>query len=379
MAFSKNLSGRRAKYRLLLKAVFSIMLGAGFFLMLEGLCSTAVVIHGMMTEMPLAELLHTEYDPELGWINKADVLVEDMYGTDRHLRTNSQRFRNQHAFDSRTPPRKIRVICSGDSFTLGYGVGDEQTWCAQLEQIDERLQTVNMGQGGYGIDQAYLWYNSIKDDLEHQIHLFTFISEDFRRAAHTSFSGYGKPVLEPTDEGFVVTNVPVPKTSYALSRLIRNGQALRQLDSVRLTRRLFFGKEIVPTTDESAELSKRIAIGIFRQLEEHHRHRGSLLILVHLPTQADYVGQRSHWRKFMQQEQAERGWRYLDLGDALSRLTRREMKSLFLNKEDLEYLGAEGHYNEKGNRFVAETIHQYLMSLPQVKKVINSIATNQPH
>ena len=44
------------------------------------------------------------------------------------------------------------------------GVGNDDVWCKLLESIDNRIETVNLGQGGYGVDQAYLWYkrNSFK-------------------------------------------------------------------------------------------------------------------------------------------------------------------------------------------------------------------------
>ena len=78
-------------------------------------------------EPVLAERLHTEYDPLLGWINKPNVSIDDMYGPNVFLKTNSQRFRNQNDFSINVPKGRIRVICSGDSFTLGYGVGNDHT------------------------------------------------------------------------------------------------------------------------------------------------------------------------------------------------------------------------------------------------------------
>ena len=116
------------------------------------------VRQGINKEPFLAERLHTEYDPLLGWINKPNISIDHMYGPNVYLKTNGQRFRNKDDFTVRVPERKIRVICSGDSFTLGYGVDNEHTWCNLLERIDPRIQSVNMGQGGYGVGQAYLWY-----------------------------------------------------------------------------------------------------------------------------------------------------------------------------------------------------------------------------
>ena len=67
-----------------------------------------------------------------------------------------------------------KKISSGDSFTLGYGVNNEETWPTAFSKLDERFETINMGQGGYGVDQSYLWYKRDGLEFDHQIHLFAF-------------------------------------------------------------------------------------------------------------------------------------------------------------------------------------------------------------
>ncbi|HET9317491.1 MAG TPA: SGNH/GDSL hydrolase family protein, partial [Vicinamibacteria bacterium] len=53
----------------------------------------------------------------------------------------------------RPPPGRTRVVMLGDSIAYGAGVRDEQTFSAQLETIDPRLDVVNLAVGGYGTDQ----------------------------------------------------------------------------------------------------------------------------------------------------------------------------------------------------------------------------------
>ncbi len=136
-----------------------------------------------------AERRHVVYDPELGWVNDRNVRLDDVYTPGIGLRTNSQGFRSAADFSPDVPPGKIRLICSGDSFTLGFGVGDRDTWCDILTRIDTRLETINMGQAGYGLDQAYLWYRRDGLALDHQIHVLAFITDDFPRMQVTDFSG----------------------------------------------------------------------------------------------------------------------------------------------------------------------------------------------
>jgi len=119
---------------------------------IEGLASYLLFTRDALITTPLAERLHTQYDPDLGWVNIPDINIPDMYGPGISLRTNSQGFRNDYNFDKSIPAGKKRIICSGDSFTLGYGVDNQHTWCQQLAALDNRIETVNMAQGGYGLD-----------------------------------------------------------------------------------------------------------------------------------------------------------------------------------------------------------------------------------
>lgn len=157
------------------------------FSSLEGFASYILVFSKLQKAQILAERLHTEYDPLLGWINKPNIHIQDMYGPNRYIRTNSQRFRNNHDFDIDIPKGKRRWICSGDSFVLGYGVDNDHTWCSVLSSIVPGIESVNMGQGGYGLDQAYLWYMRDGVQLQHGWFYFDLIDE-FRNLDSTSIS-----------------------------------------------------------------------------------------------------------------------------------------------------------------------------------------------
>ena len=63
----------------------------------------------------------------------------------------------------------------------------------------KRLETVNLGQGGYGVDRAYLWYKRNETNLEHDIVVLAFISDDSWRMESDTFFGYGKPYLTIRD------------------------------------------------------------------------------------------------------------------------------------------------------------------------------------
>lgn len=176
MGFARLIAGNIAIFGLLLMTV-------------EGLASYGLLVRDVMTTNSLAERRHTTYDPDLGWVNEPNVYIPDMYGPGVYLRTNAQGFRNNHEINAAVPAGKVRVVCSGDSFTFGYGVDNAHTWCEQLSVLDPRLETVNMGQGGYGVDQAYLWYKRDAAKIEHQVQLLAFITDDFYRMLSDSFAG----------------------------------------------------------------------------------------------------------------------------------------------------------------------------------------------
>jgi hypothetical protein len=116
--------------------------------LLEGLASLVLAGRDFSRwrDTPNAEARHSLYDAELGWVNRPNVALPNMYGPGLALHTNARGFRGR-AETGETPPLGWRrAICSGDSFTLGYGVGDAETWCALLGTAIPDLETVNMGQ-----------------------------------------------------------------------------------------------------------------------------------------------------------------------------------------------------------------------------------------
>src|SRR5262244_1013414 len=205
-----------------------------FLILIEGLASYGLLVYDLVRLRSVSERRHTKYDPDLGWVNEPDVYIPDMYGPGVYLRTNAQGFRNNHDITTAVPDGKARIICSGDSFTLGFGVDNAHTWCELLSSLEPRLETVNMGQGGYGVDQAYLWYKRDGAKFNHHVHLLAFITGDFSRMKYDSFLGYGKPVLDIENGMLVVKNVPVPRRNYYFPWI----QHLRQLHTVEFLNRV---------------------------------------------------------------------------------------------------------------------------------------------
>lgn len=353
------------------KLTYAVIFLTLFLLVIEGACSIAIVLKHALFDPPLAERYHTEYDADLGWVNQSNFSDENMYGPRISFHTNSQRFRNATDFDKDIPSGKLRVMVSGDSFALGYGVGDDETWCSQLGELQPQWEVVNLGQGGYGVDQTYLWYQKVRDNFDHDIHLFTFITPDFDRMRYRNFSGYGKPVLSLQNGELVPENVPVPKTAYAMSKLARNGIALQELCTFRAIRRLVGPTESYAPAELTVEETQTITAAIARELQAFHDRNGSMLVVVHLPMHA--VAQDVAWNDFLSGAALRDGWNYLDLTGALDHLTSEQRRGLFLQSDDVDYPGAAGHYSAAGNKFIAQLLSTELFEIDDILRRANEL------
>jgi hypothetical protein len=219
--------------------LINVVILIALFALLEGGASLLFVANEVRLTPARAEQSYSKYDEMLGWVSQPNVNLPNLYGQGVYLGTNAQAFRNDRDISRAVPAGKTRIICSGDSFTLGFGVNNDQTWCQRLAALDRRLETVNMGQGGYGLDQAYLWYLRAGLPLDHQVHLLAFITDDFLRMRSDRFLGYGKPVLDIRNDSVVVTNRPVPRTPWMSRFLAVKGHAIGNLNIVRLFQRVF--------------------------------------------------------------------------------------------------------------------------------------------
>lgn len=326
----------------------------GLLFLIEGLLSYVSVGYAILTHS-VAEREHTEYDEELGWINLPNLNIPDMYGHGDYFTTNSQRYRNSYDFSREVPNGKIRIICSGDSFTLGFGVNDDHTWCHLLTEVDSGLETVNMGQGGYGVDQAYLWYKRDEKKLAHDIVIFAFITGDFLRMQSDTFIGYGKPYLTIQDGELVQENFPVPRVSYDRPWLTNARYALQRLQSAKLLSEAFekdSRREDASIVKRNHEHTEKVVSLIFADLQKAARSRQRFVVFVHLPTRQDYTeAGTSPWRRYVRREVDQNDYLFVDVVEEMRTLSPQRVDALFRKG---------GHYTAEGNRYVAEVIHNKL-------------------
>jgi hypothetical protein len=354
--------------------------------LIEGAASFIHVTRAVILQSPRrsADRIHTRYDSELGWVNIPNVFIPDLYGPGVYLRANSQGFRNNEDFTADVPAGKYRVICSGDSFALGYGVSNDDNWCQVLTRLDERLQTVNLGQGGYGIDQSYLLFLREGMKLQHNLHILSVIDDDFQRMTYAVRNGYSKPRLELANGQLVVRNVPVPKPSQLAIRL---GPALSALGTLRTIQAVsWISKRLSSSADGASAIRRNqqkvfpVAMKVFAALRDLGAQSGSQFVLVYFPRETDGAGDSDAeaLRRDLKLHSEQAGIRFWDLTGDFQNLPLRQFKSMFIPPGKLPYSGASGHYTPEGNRFVAELLYQRMRATPEIKDSLEGMAGRVP-
>lgn len=342
-----------------------LIAGIIILVIVEGLSSVVFLVGRLVRDRTIAEERYARYDPELGWASPPNLDLPDFYGPGSFLRTNAQGFRNDRDTSRTVPPGSRRAICSGDSFTFGYGVSNDQTWCQRLAGLVPGLETINMGQGGYGIDQAFLWYRRDGAILEHQAQLFAFITHDFVRMQSDHFIRYGKPLLRLRAGDLEVTNVPVPKPRLPLRWLSDQSVHFEKLVAVQLGKTIVGELRGYPGRQPNdGPEARALAAAIFSELDALNRAKGSRLSLIYLPTWADYRNCESdRWRQATAEAAGRLGVPFVDLIPELRKLPIEEAEGFFIKGPGQKYHGAVGHYTERGNDWVARQLQARRVAL----------------
>ncbi len=356
-----------------------IYLAAGtcvlFFLLLEGLCSTLFVAHELWAPEQHRTLSgpSVQYDKELGWVSVPNYYEKNYYAPDTDLRTNSRGFRADKEFTRQVPSGKLRVICSGDSQTYGDGVANDRTWCQNLESTNDRIQSVNMSETGYGADQMYVWYKREGAGLDHDVHVFAVVTDDFRRMAFNVVGGYGKPVLKLRNAELTEENVPVPRRSHILHLLALKPNPLREFRS--LAALVWLAGRAVPVRDTAfangpTEEQSQILDKMFENLQTIEKQKNSVLVLLYIPSRvSDYEpgGSSPAWRNWIQTESTKRDFVVVDLIDDFKKLPVTEKDGMFIWPGSTQYFAeAPGHFDDQGHEWVAKELYARLIAIPQV-------------
>lgn len=131
-------------------------------------------------ESVLARGQHPRHDshPVLGWTHRRNL-------REVNFSTNSLGLRGTREYSLEKPSGYMRAVVLGDSFTAGYGVGDEETYTAQLELIIPDSEFPNLAVSGYGVDQAVLRWELLGYSFEADLIILSIFVPNFHRNTQT--------------------------------------------------------------------------------------------------------------------------------------------------------------------------------------------------
>lgn len=332
----------------------------------EGIASTTLLVRDLANPIVDVNARPARYDSLLGWVGLPNFAMRDMFGPGASLTTNGDGMRVHRAVSPTVAPGVTRMICSGDSFTHGWGVGDSDTFCAHLERAIPRLETLNMAQHGFGIDQAYLWYKRDGARYAHHLHLFAFIWNDFDRMGMNAFFGFPKPILRVDGTSLVVENTPVPRAPPSAFPATLQ-RVLPTLRVAQLTG-VFGSKPDTARASRRDAAIQSVAERVFEELNRLNTERGSQLVLAYLPTLSDLEPSKLDDRRARVARFASAsGIPFIDLTPDIRAVPPDSAAWYFITPNLIKARGAARHYTVSGNRWVAARLAERLMALPATR------------
>jgi len=348
--------------RVLAGTVVSLAIVIATLCLLEGAASALLFVRDYRNASPPSGLIrpHTTHDSLLGWVNRPGFSSPDEYGKDIGLTTTALGFRATGTADSVSAQEGQGLVCSGDSYTLGYGVSDDHTWCALLGIYTKR-RAFNMGQADYGLDQSALWYERDARRAPHQVQILGVTDAQLERMASSSPGGRFKPELALDGSKVVTHGVPVPaQTATAMRDAVRARMKydLRAVQAfVRIT-----------GVDGRATQAKRIderwplVEKVLDDLAAANASNGSRLVLAYLPSKRDLrPSSPDERRKKLAAYAQRRGTTFVDLTSAMRALRPDSIDLSFISRVPASAApGTTNQYSDLGHAWIARTLAEKL-------------------
>jgi hypothetical protein len=328
----------------------SLALAVATFVVVEGVCSVILLIRAFVRAPPGGTAPYLAFDPELGWAPRPNADCPEAGSVGPRVKIDSRGLRNDGELTDAVPPGKVRILCSGDSFTFGMGVDVGSTWCAQLGKLDDRIEPVNLGVIGYGLDQAFLRFRRSAQRLDYDVHVFAFVFDDFVRARSGLSGVYPKPFLRR--EGGSVEAAPVPEVGSTRLEIARR---LRPINTLRLTELLRPARQPWSYGSEAEWMGTMFAM--FEQLEAAHARRGKAFMTMYLPEMGEFAGVPMQ-QAYLASELGRRNIPFVDLTGVFRRMDAEQRARMYIPPSS--YAGH--HLSVDGNAFVAHQLYELLLA-----------------
>jgi hypothetical protein len=150
----------------------------------------------ILKQMLNAKDSYLVYSSVLGWTIRPNARSQNsLYTSDaRGLRTTKAPIAHSTGWPT-------RIAAFGDSFTFGEEVANSETWMERLHDLLPGIEALNFGVGGYGLDQAFLRYQTEGAQFHPNIVFIGFMSENINRSVNVFRPFYypetGIPMAKP--------------------------------------------------------------------------------------------------------------------------------------------------------------------------------------
>ncbi len=344
------------------------------------------------------------HHPLIGWtIRKNGITKDGLY------KANSRGIRSDKEYPFMPRKDVIRLSAFGDSFTFGDEVSNENTWEEQLHIINSKLEVLNFGVSGYGLDQAYLRYTDDGILYNSHIVLIGFMAENIYRNVNIfrpfywsvyENSIFTKPRFIITDDNLVLLKNPLPSLEDYRIFLKNNKAMLSQigsndyhyqiryqegsfdfLPSVKFTKVItyYYRKKFSTLAIEKSKLYNDkseaflVTVKIFDKFYQSVLDNASLPVIIIYPDVNDqYRYRRDKTKRYepLIEYLKTNKYYYIDILAAFEKYE--ETYSV----EDLA-VGKWGHYSPLGNRIIAEYVDSFLKTNQLTTKVKIRKALNE--
>ena len=291
--------------------------------------------------------LFIQHDPYLGWrlrsgppVKRKDVEYESVETV------NSWGFRTPEVAVAK-PAGTRRILVVGDSHAEGYTVNDDETCSRLLEKNlagSVPVQVISLGVGAFATDQEFLSYLYYGRKFKPDIVLLLFCENDISANVANRYSRNRKPVFDKHGETLVLTGVPAPNkrsTGLFSPNLLQKSSLLVLLDNVLVNLALKTRKDEV-----SLEQGWEVTRLILRDFTQAVNRDGARLVVMNVNAANPGLAAIDHRLRAVL---AEFSIPYLETAAAY--------------QDDFKSYWVGGHWNQKGQRVVAEVLTAPLLSL----------------
>ena len=297
-------------------------------------------------------------DYKLGWSPKTGTFKKN---TPPHTITiDKNNFRKNNPKESISITQEA-ILFSGDSFTFGDGVDDQNTFPSIFQSIKNN-KVINGGVQAYGIDQMYLRSMDIIQNYKISDLFFCFIPDDINRCNYSTFHKIQKPYFIIEDDGTKLIQIDPKKFSdnlnfnYSLLHKVGGySLVIHKIVGVFFPKFWFYNIQTVKKKEHPR--GKEISIQLINILKQECDKRDINLFVVPLTHQRCPIDDKNNLQFVL--DSIEKEIIVINVFDRLEEL-RDENPELFSSY----FLEDNYHFSFLGNKFVANYIYEEIIKFP---------------